>query len=218
MTIIQLAKFLQLAGFLLASVFGGILLDEAVGGKVAGGFVSLFVGFADRLRKLMQRLGKHIITVEEQEEPVWFTLLLFFFWIGSLTAIIIGWLEHIPVLLWTGVGLYSVYAIFFLVVGPALMFVPPIQKVFRTRIVAVQNGQQLSAKEFFPDWALVTAAAVSGIVWLVMLAELFLPFFLAVSSSTMKMLANPRVPKAVFTVLGYVMLLAGLIIDAIAAF
>jgi predicted RND superfamily exporter protein len=209
---------LQLGGFLLASVFGGFLLDQVVGGKVAERFISLFVGFADRLRKLMQKLAKAIITVKEPEEPVWLLLVLCCFWIVSLTALIIGWLEHISVLLWTGVGLYSVYAMFFLVLPPALIFVPWIQKVFRVRLVAVRNGQELSAKEFFPDYALVAAVAVSGIAWLVLLALLFLSYFFTVSSSTMKMLANPRVPKAAFTVLGYLMLLAGLIIDAIAAF
>lgn len=207
-------------GFLLASVFGGILLDKAVGGKIAEGFTSLFVGFIDRLRKLMQKLAKDIIPPKEPEYPTltwWEALALFFFWAGSLTALIIGWLEHIPVLLWTGVGLYSAYASFFLFVGPAFMFVPWIQARWG-RITPMRNGKEISAKEFFPEYALMAAAAVSGIIWLVALALFSFSYFLKVSSYTMKMLANPRVPKAPFTVLGFLILLAGLIIDAIAAF
>ncbi len=220
MSIIQLAKVLQLSGFLLASIFGGILLDKAVGGKIAEGFISLFVGFVNRLRKFMQKLAKYIIPPKEPEYPTltwWEALALFFFWSGSLTALIIGWLKHISVLLWTGVGLYSAYASFFLFVGPAFMFVPWVQARWG-RIVYVRNGRELSAKEFFPEYALMASAAVSGIVWLVALALFFFSYFLKVSSYTMKMLANPRVPKVAFTVLGFVMLLAGLIIDTIATF
>ena len=225
MTIIQLAKCLQLAGFLLASVFGGILLDEVVGGRVARGFVSLFAGFADRLRKLTQRLAKDIIGVIEPDESVWPMLPICFFWIVSLTTLIIGWLEHISVLLWIGVGLYSTYASFFLLLVPVFLFAPRIQAAFfRTvgirniRIAPTQSGKELSTKEFLPLYVLGTALAVSGTGLLLLLAQHFLSFFLAVSSSTMRMLANPRVPKAAFTVLGYLMLLAGLIIDAVAVF
>ena len=107
--IIQLAKILQLAGFFLASVFGGILLDELVGGKIAKGFTSLLVGFVDRLKKFMQKLEKGLIKREVPEDG--YMVAFFFFWSGSLTALIIGWLKHIPVLLWTGVSLYSVYAL-----------------------------------------------------------------------------------------------------------
>jgi len=210
-------------GFLLASVFGGILLDKAVGGKIAEGFTSLFIGFVGRLRKFTQKLAKDIIPSKESEEPEyptltgWEALALFFFWSGSLTALIIGWLKHISVLLWTGVGLYSAYASFFLFVGPAFMFVPWVQARWG-RIYAVRNGKEISAKEFFPEYALMTAAAVSGIVWLLVFAQFFFSYFLKVSSSIMKMLANPSVPKAPFVVLGFLILLAGLIIDAIAAF
>lgn len=219
MDIIQLAKLLQLVGFLLASVFGGILLDKAVGGKIAEGFTSLFVGFVNRLRKFMQKLAKDIIPPEEPEYPTSMRLMVafFFFWSGSLTALIIGWLKHISVLLWTGVSLYSAYASFFLFVGPAFMFVPWIQARWG-RITPMRNGKEISAKEFFPEYALMTAAAVSGIVWLVALALFFFSYFLKVSSYTMKILTNPRVPKAPFVVLGFLILLAGLIIDAIAAF
>lgn len=218
MTIIQLAKFLELSGFFLASVFGGILLDELVGGRVARGFISLFVGFADRLRKLMQKLAKGTMTIKELKGHVRPLLLVCFLWMGSLTALIIGWLENISVLLWTGVGLYSVYAIFFLVGVPVLVFVPRMQKMFRIRMDAIRNGQNASVKEFLLDYVPVAAAIVSGIGWLLILALFSLFCFLKVSSSTMKILANPRVPKAAFTVLGFLILLAGLIIDAIAAF
>ena len=221
MDIIQLAKLLQLVGFLLASVFGGILLDKAVGGKIAEGFTSLFVGFVDRLGKFMQKLAKDIIPPEEPEYPtsVGTTVAFFFFWSGSLTALIVGWLKHISVLLWTGVGLYSAYASFFLFVGPAFMFVPWVQKVTKTRITPTTlNGKKLSAKEYFPDYAVIASAAVSGVIWLMMFALFFFSYFLKVSSYIMKVLANPRVPKAPFVVLGFLILLAGLIIDAIAAF
>lgn len=219
MDIIQLAKLLQLVGFLLASVFGGILLDKAVGGKIAEGFTSLFVGSVDRLREFMQKLARDTIPSEESEEPVPAGLIVagFFLWSGSLTALLIGWLENISVVLWTGVGLYSAYASFFLFVGPAFMFVPWIQARWG-RIVLVRNGRELSAREFFPEYALIAAAAVSGIVWLLVFAQFFFSYFLKVSSYTMEMLANPRVPKAPFVVLGFLILLAGLIIDAIAAF
>lgn len=220
--ITQLAKLLQLVGFLLASVFGGILLDEVVGGKVAKGFTSLFVGFVNRLRKFMQRLAKDIIPPEEPEYPTstgWEALAFFFFWSGSLTALIVGWLKHIPVLLWIGVSLYSVYALGWLVGVPLLIFVPRLQRRFgMRRPVRIPNGKELSAKEFFPDYAVIAAALVSGIGCIVLFALFFFSYFLKASSYIMKMLANPRVPKAPFVVLGFLILLAGLIIDAIAAF
>lgn len=216
MDIIQLAKLLQLVGFLLASIFGGILLDKAVGGKIAEGFTSLFVGFVDKLRKFMQKLGKGLIKTEEPEEP-WLIVAFFFFWSGSLTVLIIGWLKHISVMLWIGVSLYSVYALGFLLGVPLLLFVPRIQARFG-RFVPMRNGKELSAKEYFPDYAVIAAAAVSGIGCLLLFALFLFSYFLKVSSSIMEMLATPRVPKAAFTVLGFLMLLAGLIIDAIAAF
>ena len=224
MDIIQLAKLLQLVGFLLASVFGGILLDKAIGGKIAEGFTSLFVGFVDRLRKFMQKLEKGLIKTEEPEEDG-LMVAFFFFWSGSLTALITGWLKHISVLLWIGVSLYSVYALVWLLGVPLLLFVPRIPAAIGrilgiriVRFVPMRNGKEISAKEFFPDYAVVAAALVSGIIWLVIFAQFFFSYFLKVSSYTMKMLANPRVPKAAFTVLGFLILLAGLIIDAIAAF
>ena len=216
MDIIQLAKIFQLSGFLLASVFGGILLDKAVGGKIAKGFTSLFVGFVNRLRKFMQKLAKDINP--EPEEP-WLMVAFFFFWSGSLTALIVGWLKHIPVLLWIGVSLYSVYALGWLVGVPLLIFVPRLQRRFgMRRPVRITNGKELSAKEYFPDYARISALIVSGIGCIMLFAVFFLSYFLKASSYTMKMLANPRVPKAPFVVLGFLILLAGLIIDAIAAF
>lgn len=219
MTIIQLAKLLQLAGFLLAGIFGGILLDELVGGKIAKRFTSMFVGFVDRLRKFMQKLAKDIIRAEEPEEPVpWrFIVAFFFFWSGSLTVLIIGWLKHISVLLWIGVSLYSLYAMSHLVGIALIMFVPRIKAMF-PRIRAVRKARGLPARESLQEYAQITALGLSGIGPLALLALLFLPYLLKVSSSTMKILANPRVPKVAFTVLGFVMLLAGLIIDAVAAF
>ena len=51
MSIVQLAKILQLAGFLLASIFGGILLDKAVGGKIAEWAISLYQSLENSVKR-----------------------------------------------------------------------------------------------------------------------------------------------------------------------
>ena len=223
MTIIQLAKVLQLAGFLFASVFGGILLDEVVGGKVANGFNSLLVGFIGRLSEFTQKQEKRVRIIDEEDRQfMWSIWVMCSYWVAALTTLIIGGLEHISVLLWVGVGLYSLMAIGFLVGWPGLILVSrlvPRIRPLTSRILGKQlSERKLSPKEYFRKYGLVTIAAASGIAWLLILAIVFLSFLLKTSGSAMRTLANPRVPKAAFVVIGYLALLAGLIIDATAAF
>jgi hypothetical protein len=68
------------------------------------------------------------------------------------------------------------------------------------------------------EYGLIAAGAASGIIWPLLLAQLSLSVFLGASRYAMRILANPRLPKPAFVVLGYLMLLAGLIIDTVAVF
>lgn len=216
MDITQVAKLLETLGFLLGSVFGGILLDEAVGGKLAGWFRSLLIASADRLQRLAKKVGERII---EPEEPGTLILIIgiSFVWVSSFTLIITGWAQHIPVVLWIGIGLYSVYALF-LFGMPILFFVPGIQKILGCRLVATREGRVISTKEFLPEFAILMLLTVSGTLWLLLLTWLLIYAFFKVSESTMKILSKPQVPKVSLTVLGYMMLLSGLIIDTIVSF
>lgn len=191
MDIIQLAKILQLAGFLLAGIFGGILLDELVGGRVAKWFTSVFVGFVDRLREIMQAEEEYGIGWEDLKGYI-----LVLLGVGWLTVLMIGWLGHISILLWIGVGLYCTQNMVYLVLRLLS---------FRRHSIEVQL-------------ALFVPMAVSGLIWLWSFVAIILLGLLVVARSVMRKLGNPRTPKAAFTVLGFLILLTGLVIDAIAAF
>lgn len=144
----------------------------------------------------MQKLRKYIASDDQAGDGciyIWGLL-----WMGSLTALMIGWLEHISVLLWVGVGLYCVYMIL------------PLWMLFGFFLFVSRVPTHESA--------LITLVLVSGIPWLLLFVQVILSGFLVVAISIIRMLANPRTPKAVFTVLGFLILLTGLIIDAIAAF
>lgn len=223
LTTIQLAKVLQLAGVLLASVFGGILLDEAIGGKAAKRFGSLVVGSIGRLSKFTQELEKRVrMTDERMGVSAWMVIWgLCFLWVAAITTLIIGTVDHISVLLWVGVGLYSLLATGFVVIWPVVVFVSlhvprvrPLAKPF----IGTIDKRRFSRKAYLREYALVTPVSASGLIWPVVLIVFSLSFFLKVSGSAMKTLAGPRVPKAAFVVMGYLVLLTGIVLDIVAAF
>jgi hypothetical protein len=216
MDITQAAKLLETLGFLLGSIFGGILLDEAVGGKLAAWFRSLLITSADRVRIIAKKMWERIINPEELNSLILIVVIASVY-VSSFILIIIGWTQHIPIVLWTGIGLYSVYALFVLGM-PILFFVPGIQKITGFRLVAEREGRVISKKEFLPEFSIWMLVLLPGIIWIPLLAWLLICAFFKASESTMKTLSKPKVPKVSLTVLGYTMLLSGLIIDTIVSF
>lgn len=196
MTIIQLAKILQVTGFLLASIFGGILLDEAVGGKVARRITSLFMGFTDRLRRSTEKLVKWEILWEGRPRERKGFEIYRILSIGFLIPLLIGWVEHIPVLLRMGICLY-----------------------FTNNTISL--GLLLLYNKRHPvvvRYTLFIPFILSGIFWFVTLTQPILTSFYRIGMVITKIFANRRTLKVTFTVLGFLILLTGLIIDAIAAF
>jgi hypothetical protein len=208
--IIQVAKLLELVGFLLASVFGGILLDEVAGGKVAMRLIAVFVGFSHRLRELTKRVPYKIRRVPEVQviEVVSSAFLL---WGGAVTVLVVGWLKHISVLLWTGVGVYSTYVI-------SAMTLMGLDIVFHRSISIGQDSFRPAGTKWSPAVIARLAAGVTGVTWLILFAMILLSYFVLVCGSVLTILTNPRTPKFSFTILGVLMLVAGLILDVIAAF
>jgi hypothetical protein len=215
--IIQLAKLLQLVGVLLASVFGGILLDEAIGGRVARWLESLFVGFANGLEGLPRKLPSEIREFGERGQAC-LALLFFLFGAGSLTALVIGALQRIHILLVIGGILYGLYVFIMLVVmSPMILFsviVPtPVQ-------VAVEDEEEqaLINSVTLPRVMGYFLLAASSIYWLLLIAQASASYLLKAFGFITRILSNRRTPKVFFTVLGGLMLIAGLILDVVAAF
>ena len=195
MTIHQIAILLQIIGVLSASLFGGILLAPEMTGKLARWLVSRFVWVATKLQENVIKITPLVKLLAPILSP---GLTYSFFWMVSVTCLILGWLHEIPILFWVGVALFCYYA-----------FV----SVAALVTMAMELARERTPKGRLLLRLLVATLLLFVIGWFIWLSLAFILIFISIGRTIIEILARPTIPKKGFVIIGCIILLFGLALE-----
>lgn len=196
--LLHLAKILEISGFMLATIFGGILLNREMFGRFANKVNSELKYFSEILRQKFLSIFKfaEFLSSNELTKSILGATMIRGI---SLICIVIGWLVNINWLFWIGVIFASPY-----------LFIGIISVFFRIKSRFGTN--RLWLYPILLCWSLILSfvlAPTALFIYLIMLYTLLFIWF------SVAFIAREDSLKKGLIILGSILIIVGLILETI---
>lgn len=202
-TLYYISKSLEIFGFLLATIFGTILLNPEIAGRFAKFLKVKASNSSDRLVKSLEFTYKPLkfaLGLEEQpESPLKGCLGAIFLRGLAIMCIIIGWAIDNTWVLWAGIAIAAPYVL--------LQIIFSLVRAWRFRIKGILLYPIIFLLGLVVSFLFAPVALLLYLVVLYIHLALTLPFVLVTTGDNL---------KKVFLILGSFLVLLGLILELVA--
>jgi hypothetical protein len=198
MSLLQIAKLLEIIGFSLATFFGGILLNKEFFSKPANSISNKLTSAKDRLNKRYIPYIQYLLRIKWHER-IGGTVVITF----AEICIVLGLLIDITWLFWLGLLAISPYVIFIVPFSAFMLF---------------RNDPRMESMWQFPAYligALMRSFIIAPIVLIPSLAFLY---FLATLMLILNAIAKEDFAKKALIISGSIIVIIGLTLELIAIF
>ncbi len=196
MNLFQIAKLLEILGFLLATFFGSILLNKEFFKKLVDNINNKLISARDKLNNWYVPYTQYLLRIRWFERIVG-TLVVTF----AEIFIVLGWLVDIKWLFWLGLITITPYA----VIVPLFAFL-----LFR-------NNPRMSSLWQFPAYLFGAFVKSFILVPIVFIPFLIFIYFFTMLALTLNVIAKEDFLKKVLIISGSVIVVIGLTLELIAS-